>query len=419
MSSTAAPPIAPEPSRQTYINIHSFQVLNAMSYTIALGSPLTLFTRELGASATIIGLIAAFTPALALLQVAVAPYSARVGYRPVVIRGWGGRVVSLILLVAMPFVAPLVSHEVAIAGVVLSMFIFNLLRGFAAGSWLPWTTSLVPRQSRARFLSRDRTLVAIASVLALGVSGAILTGEHTPLGYSAMFGLSFIAGAGSLYFVSRIPATPEPAGAERAGRMAQWRAVLVDRPYMAYALFGIGAQFTTAAANTFVIVFARDNSGLQDGTLILISAAAQLLGALALWRARRGLEALGSKRYLNGTLVWWLLYFGLWLAMALGAAPLLVVTPLLIAMNGAGGALFDLAHTRMLMNLGGDRLGSAHYFAVYQTGANIATSLSPIVWGAALDRMGMAGINRYGVFFFVEMGLLLALLLLLSRVRER
>ncbi|MBK8833840.1 MAG: hypothetical protein IPO29_02945 [Anaerolineae bacterium] len=52
----------PELSRQTYVNIHSFQALNAISYTIALGSPLTLFARELGASASVLGLIVAFTP---------------------------------------------------------------------------------------------------------------------------------------------------------------------------------------------------------------------------------------------------------------------------------------------------------------------------------------------------------------------
>ena len=77
----------PELSRKTYLTIHSFQALNAMSYTIALGSPLTLFARELGATASILGLIAAFTPLLAMLQLLVAPYAAKVGYRPVVMRG--------------------------------------------------------------------------------------------------------------------------------------------------------------------------------------------------------------------------------------------------------------------------------------------------------------------------------------------
>ena len=152
----------PELSRKTYVNIHSFQALNAISYTIALGSPLTLFARELGATASVLGLIVAFTPLLAMLQLIVAPYAARVGYRPVVMRGWSGRVATLILMCILPWVAPLVSREVSIIAIVASMFIFNLLRGYAAGSWLPWMTALIPRGSRARFLTRDRTFTTLS-----------------------------------------------------------------------------------------------------------------------------------------------------------------------------------------------------------------------------------------------------------------
>ena len=412
----------PELSRKTYLTIHSFQALNAMSYTIALGSPLTLFARELGATASILGLIAAFTPLLAMLQLLVAPYAAKVGYRPVVMRGWSGRVATLILLCALPWVAPLVSRELSVAAIVLSLFLFNLIRGYAAGSWLPWTAALIPRGSRARFLTRDRTFTAAAGVAALGISGTILSGERTAIGYSAMFALSFLAGAASLYFLNRIPPAPSVAGpaGETVRAVVPWRSILTNRGFMIYAAFGFGIQLVTAAANIFIIVFVREEVGLPDGFIIQIAAIAQGVSMLALWYGRRRIELRGSKRYIGFGLAWLVFYFAMWFAMAGRLVPsMLIVAPILMALHGLGFGLLDLAGTRMLMNMGGDRHGSSQFFAVYQTGANLATGFSPILWGIALDAMRGGSLNRYFVFFGAEIALVIVMGLVLTRVRER
>lgn len=412
----------PEPSSRTYVNIHGFQAFNAMSYTIALGSPLTLFARELGASASVIGLMAAFTPMLAMLQLLVAPHAAKVGYRPIVMQGWSSRVVSLILLCAMPFLAPILPREVSIAALVGSMFVFNLLRGFAAGSWLPWTTALIPRGSRARFLGRDRTFIAVATVAALGISGTILSGEHTALGYSAMFGLSFLAGAISLFFLGRIP--PAPPQTSVAGEPVRssipWRAIFKDQAFMRYAIFSVGAQFTLAAATAFIVVFIRDEVGLGDGYIIQLGAVAQAIAMVTYWFGRKRLDAVGSKRYIGLSLAWWVIYFGAWFAMAGHLIPsAALVAPVIMIVNGLAGALNDLAGTRLLMNMSGDREGSSQYFAVQQTGSNLATGVSPILWGAALDAMAGGSVGRYLVFFGAEVALVIGLAVLLWKVKER
>lgn len=412
----------PELSRKTYINIHSFQALNAISYTIALGSPLTLFARELGATASVLGLIVAFTPLLAMLQLIVAPYAARVGYRPVVMRGWSGRVATLVLMCILPWLAPLLSREVSILAIVASMFIFNLLRGYAAGSWLPWMTALIPRRSRASFLTRDRTFTALASVAALAVSGTILAGEHTALGYSVMFGLSFLAGGASLYFLNRIPRSPVVSGP--VGRSIKpavpWKSILRDRGFMTYAVFGFGVQLIAAAAATFVIVFAREEVGLADGLILQLAAIGQGVGMLALWYGRRRLDERGSKRYIGMALGWLVFYFAMWLAMAGRILPgAILIAPMLMAAHGFGAGLLDLASTRMLMNMGGDRSGSSQYFSIYQAGSNLASGLSPMLWGLALDAMRGGTLNRYAVFFCAEIALVVVMALVLTRVKER
>ena len=72
------------------------------------------------------------------------------------------------------------------------MTVFTTLRGIATCSWLPWTTSLVPRSLRGYYLSRDRTFVNIASVAALAVSGLFLFNHDSMKAYSIVFAISFI-----------------------------------------------------------------------------------------------------------------------------------------------------------------------------------------------------------------------------------
>ena len=189
---------------------------------------------------------------------------------------------------------------------------------------------------------------------------------------------------------------------------------------MLYAAFGFGMSLMGAAAGTFNLLFIREEVGLGDGAIVQISAIAQAVSMVALWYGRRRLDERGSKRYIYLGLIWLVAYFCVWFAMAGRIVPgMLVVAPILMIFNGFVGGLLDLAGTRMLMNICGDRHGSSQYFAVQQTGANLATGFSPLLWGIALDAMRGGEINRYFVFFGAEIVLVVMMALLLTRVRER
>ncbi len=420
---TAPARLIPEPTRKTYLSIHSFQALNTISFTIALGTPLTLFARELGASATILGLISALTPLFALLQLPMAGYAARVGYRTLMMRGWGGRVVTLVLLCLLPLAQPLLPKGVAISVLVASLLLFNLLRGFAAGSMAPWTAALVPRPSRARFITRDRTFTTGASILALVVSGVILSGEHTALAYSGMFTLAFVAGVASLFFLNRVPAAPVATGVSGRPDLAvlPWRAVLSDRSFMTYVAFGFGIQFVMAAAAPFGVIFLKDEVRMPDGLIIQLTAIAQAVGTLALWFGRSRIDEKGSKLFMKMALGWWVAYFLIWMTMASrSVAGLFALAPIVIIVNGAAGGIYDLASTRLMMNMGGDRDGSAQYFAMFQTCVSLAAGTSPILWGVVLDTLGTGDPTRFVLFYAIEAALLALLgLFVLRRVRER
>ena len=73
-------------------NAFLFGTFNALSFQIVLGSPMVLYAKTLGASATVLGIIAGMMPLLVIFQIPAANYIERVGFKRFVYAGWGTRV---------------------------------------------------------------------------------------------------------------------------------------------------------------------------------------------------------------------------------------------------------------------------------------------------------------------------------------
>src|SRR5678815_2293336 len=83
-------------------NAFLFSLVNALSYPIVLGSPMVLYARTLGASATVLGLIAGMMPLLVIFQIPAASYIPRVGFKRFVYAGWGTRVLFIFAMALVP-----------------------------------------------------------------------------------------------------------------------------------------------------------------------------------------------------------------------------------------------------------------------------------------------------------------------------
>ena len=53
-------------------NANWFSMFNAVSFQITLGSPMILYAKSIGATATVLGIIAALTPLLTIAQIPAA-----------------------------------------------------------------------------------------------------------------------------------------------------------------------------------------------------------------------------------------------------------------------------------------------------------------------------------------------------------
>src|SRR6266702_8771278 len=96
-----------EPAQKTSFppglhNAFLFSGFNALSYPLVLSSPMVLYARTLGASATVLGIIAGMMPLLVIFQIPAASYIARVGFKRFVYAGWGTRVMFVFAMALVP-----------------------------------------------------------------------------------------------------------------------------------------------------------------------------------------------------------------------------------------------------------------------------------------------------------------------------
>jgi MFS family permease len=407
-------------------NAYWFQAFNAVSWQIVLGSPLILFARELGASAAVLGLLAGMAPLTSTIQLLVAPHAEKIGYRKLMLSGWSGRVATQFLLILLPISVLWISPPVVIGLLVLIIFVFTTLRGVATCSWLPWITALVPRSLRGVYLSRDRTFVSVASVAALGLAGFFMFAESSMIAHSIVYAIGFMGGLLSLIFLRRIPEPAQVADTTRIVTRLRWRDVLADDPFRRLLLFSMSVQAFVASTATFVIVFSREQVDLQDGTILLLTAGASLVGILALALLRTRVDRLGSRPFLGVVYIWWIIYFASWFLLATGAVDATwLLAPLLLLMAGFFGSIYDLAITRLLMNTVGEHPATTQYFALHSVAISLLAGTAPILWGLLLDslrgvQISVGGVEMQGfaVFFALQLLTLMFVLVALLRVHE-
>ncbi len=407
-------------------NAYGFQAFNTISWQICLGTPLILFARELGASSTTIGILSGLTPLLTVAQLPVAQHAEEFGYRRLMLLGWSTRVILLGFLCVLPILHPYLPADTTVNLLLVVMFFFNLMRGVASGAWFPWITSLVPESLRGAYLTRDRVFINFATILALAISAGLLKKHQDMHHYALVFLASFAAGVASLWFLNRIPEARRTVSEETSQTGFRWTQVFQYREFRRILFLNAMVQFAISANGPYVILFLKDKAGAGEGTILALTAASAAMAMAALFIAGRNLDRSGSKPYLILVVFWWMIYFLLWALTASGwlvhrrewAMALLVV-------SGFFGCIYELSFTRLLMNTIGDRVGRAHFYAVYGVIVSILIGVMPIFWGVILDclrdmewRIYGCPMDGFTLFFASEWLMIFVVAVILLRVKE-
>lgn len=366
---------------------------------------LPLLAHALGASNTMIGVLAAAQSLGAMLALYPGAWVARRSKsRRFVVLLYTGVLGRLALFGTALAVAFLHGHRAL--WIVTALFMARSFFGnFTLPAWTSLAADIIPERMRAKYFASRNFAINGATLAMTPLGGMLLDAWGFPGGYVTALLVSFGLGMVATFAYSRIP-EPATTASEirRAVRPLGPRRALRNRRFLMFLLATMLLQFSTQLAGPFFNVYLKDRIGgtnFDIGWLSTCSALAGLTGQLVFGAlmARRGSLWMGRVALLAMPFIPFM-----WLFVS---SPWMVLGPNLL--GGAIWAAFNLANFQHLLEVTeeSEREG---YVALFHTGLFLALFVAPFIGGVLADTMGyrftflLSGIGRVGacaMFFTV------------------
>jgi len=295
-----------------------------------------------------------------------------------------------LIIPLLPFLVPGHVPEVTV-GILIAMTIPSVVFSTA---WNPMLAEIIPARSRATVLAWRSILSSGAIAPLIYLAGRWLDHGTFPANYQWLYVIGFIAGAYSVYLVSRIrmkPAVAQGAPAKEEGNQpakGHWLQTLkatmsenrgFTRIVVNTLVFDLGAWMV---GPLYIILFVRQ-LGATDGWLGLRGSIAYVGVILGYWLWRRIVRRIGEGRSL-------LIALPVYSAYAIMVALVPNLTFILFAdfLVNAIGPGVDLSHSMMFLEMLPE--GKKHSFtAVYSTIMNIGAFICPLIGVAIANRIGV------------------------------
>src|SRR5579862_1309430 len=220
------------------LNAYAFQVFNTMSYTIVLSTPMLLYFKKLGSSATVLGIVLALPSLLNVLQIPAARFVEAMGYRAFVLYGWTVRAALVLGMAAVAVLPEKIDVPTRIALLLFLLFAYNASRGISLCGFLPWVTQWIPEEVRGRYVSRDQLSSAVATLITMILAMFYLLRPEARYSYGILFFASFLSAIISLWFLRRIPDVPVPKESGSRERVP-YLEMLVYPPFLKLLIYNV------------------------------------------------------------------------------------------------------------------------------------------------------------------------------------
>jgi len=245
---------------------------------------LTLYLLALGASSADIGLMTSLASLGAvLLLIPGAVLVDRTGKRKqiVLISGGSIRRIAIFLLAIIPLVF---SGSAAVYIIIALKVIMDGTANLGLPAWISMTADIVPIARRGRYFGSRNMAMGIATMVTTYLVGMMITGIGSPQGYQWAMGISFIIGAMSTFFFSRIheSESTETQAALETKSSYSLKALLStlrsDRNFMIFCGFAAFWTFSINIAAPFFSVYLVQDLKATASMVGLTTIASQLAG---------------------------------------------------------------------------------------------------------------------------------------------
>jgi MFS family permease len=387
------------------MNAYAFQVFNTMSYTIVLSTPMLLYFKKLGASATVLGIVLALPALLNILQIPAARFVEAMGYRAFVLYGWTVRAAFVLAMAGVALLPEKIEALTRVALLLLLLFAYNASRGISLCGFLPWVTQWIPEEVRGRYVSRDQMSSALATLGAMILAAFYLVRPEAKYAYGLLFFASFVTAIISLWFLRRIPDVPVPQFSQNPERVP-YKEMLFYPPFFKLLVYNAVFLVAQAGSGVFWIPLLRDSFAATDSLILWMMVLSSAVSAVCLWGSGHLVDRVGSRPVLGLATLLFAIHLSCWCSVAARVLPFNLTAIFLVQCTaGISISLFNLANTRLVMSTV-PPMGRSHFFALYTVVISLVSGVFPIFWGMLLDALAGWGIswsrwqwNQYSVAY--------------------
>ena len=400
----------------------AFGFFNAITWQIALGTPMVLFAERLGASTFIVGLVYSFVFLLTPIQTMAAFLIPKFGYKKLMLACWFLRSLFMFPLIWMAWIEPDASDAWPLLLFVFCIFAFCFFRAIGGSAQVPWLYAIIPEKSRGRFFGSDQIFSSISSIATLLLCAFLFSYLDLFRALFWEFLLAFGGSVLSLICLAALVDAPKP----KARNVNQTG--LVAKAYLGkpsdYRYY-LGVHLLLVCCSTtlppFATYFLKVVQGVPASDILSL-VALQSIGVIAsAILVKRTIDTVGPRSIFILALILMAGLACLWSAILQGYISGFWIYAICYALMGGGACLWFTANINYMPHLMDEK--ERHIMlAVNASIVSIVSGLAPVLWGFLLkDQSDQAetgmNIGWFQVYFVALFALSICLIPAIARIR--
>ncbi len=359
--------------------------------TLTSGAFLVAFALMLGASNSVVGLLAAACPITQLLLEIPATYLVNrtathkklVVFSSIFSRGFW------VVIAVLPWMVP---HEYRRLVLIGSLFMYYGLATISACGFSPWIRDFVPENIMGKYFGQRMAVATTAGMMislvaAAGLQCAKWYAPDEIFPYSVIFGFGGIVGLLGVYFLVRVPEPTIEAYKPKGLAEALWEPIR-DINFRTLLIYLGGWLFAINLSGPFYAVFMLKTLGLSMPAVIGLSVLSQITSIVSFRIWGNTADSLSNKSVLIVSSYMYLVSVLLWPPMALSESYFLLI-PLLVAVHvltGFSSAGVNLCSGNIALKEAPHGHATA-FLAVNTMVRGIASAAAPILGGIVADQL--------------------------------
>ena len=400
-----------------------FGFFNALTWQIAIGTPMVLFAERLGASSFQVGLIYSFVFLLTPVQIAATALLPVFGFKRVTLGGWGLRSFALAVPVWLTMLAPDVGQPWMVATLIWSVFFFCFFRSIGAAAMTTWLLGLLPPGVRGRYFASDQILSGVGGVGTLVACAGLFALLPIYQALLAQYVIALVGSTLSYYALKRLPDIDRPTAISLGSVLRDTPRIMFARSeFRRYLWLAVGYAVITTPIPPFAAYYLKVGPHLSAGVIMQFEVL-RYLGVIAgAWVLRRRIDAVGARPFFLlalGLVAFVAVIFWLYLRGIVGG--LATVAGMYFAV-GFGAVCWNIANLHFLPKVSPVK-EQALFVSVHGAVTACIGGSAPILWGLVLKSVGTDGaptvdVGLFQWFFATVVAVACVLSVLIARLHE-